>query len=407
MTTTYSNNLRINLIGTGDQAGVWGNTTNTNLGTLLEQAIAGYTTKSILTTSAYLAVLDGDTSEYRYSAIKLTNGGVSSTFTLWVPPYTKNYILTNATGYAATIAVSSAPNGVSNTPPSVTGSISGTTLTVTAVSTGSLSIGQAISGTGVTAGTFITGYGTGSGGNGTYTVNISQTVSSTTITASGFSLPAGQTVFLYCDGTTVTNALSYINGNITVSGSGTFGGDGVFSGNGTFGGNGTFNGTGSLGIPNGTTAQRAGTGIRFNTNLAQYEGYNPVGASWSAIGSGATGGSNNQVFYLNDQKITANYTIPATKNAMATGPISVVPISVTGSISGTTLTVTAVGSGVPYIGAVISGSGVTAGTTITAFGTGTGGTGTYTVSVSQTVASTTITSNVVVTVSTGARWVIL
>lgn len=65
--------------------------------------------------------------------------------------------------------------------------------------------------------------------------------------------------------------------------------------------------------------------------------------------------------------------------------------SVTGSISGTTLTVTVVGTGVVRVGYVISGTGITAGTTITALGTGTGGTGTYTVSVSQTVASTTIT----------------
>jgi hypothetical protein len=65
---------------------------------------------------------------------------------------------------------------------------------------------------------------------------------------------------------------------------------------------------------------------------------------------------------------------------------------VTGSIATTTLTVTAVTSGVLKVGQVISGSGVTAGTTITALGTGTGGTGTYTVSASQTVSSTTITA---------------
>ena len=65
--------------------------------------------------------------------------------------------------------------------------------------------------------------------------------------------------------------------------------------------------------------------------------------------------------------------------------------SVTGSIAGTTLTVTVVGSGVVRVGYVISGTGVTAGTTVTALGTGTGGTGTYTVSTSQTVSSTTIT----------------
>lgn len=62
----------------------------------------------------------------------------------------------------------------------------------------------------------------------------------------------------------------------------------------------------------------------------------------------------------------------------------------TGSISGTTLTVTAVSAGTIQVGQVISGTGVTAGTRITALGTGTGSTGTYTVSVSQTVASTTI-----------------
>lgn len=67
----------------------------------------------------------------------------------------------------------------------------------------------------------------------------------------------------------------------------------------------------------------------------------------------------------------------------------------TGSISGTTLTVTAVTSGNIGIGSTISGTGLTVGTTITALGTGTGSTGTYTVSVSQTVASTTITGTIV------------
>jgi hypothetical protein len=64
---------------------------------------------------------------------------------------------------------------------------------------------------------------------------------------------------------------------------------------------------------------------------------------------------------------------------------------VTGSISGTTLTVTAVSSGTLAVGAYITGTGITAGTNITGLGTGTGGTGTYTVSASQTVSSTTIT----------------
>lgn len=66
------------------------------------------------------------------------------------------------------------------------------------------------------------------------------------------------------------------------------------------------------------------------------------------------------------------------------------PAIVTGSISTTTLTVTAVTSGTLKIGQTIEGSGITDGTIITAFGTGSGGAGTYTVSASQTVSSTTI-----------------
>jgi len=68
----------------------------------------------------------------------------------------------------------------------VTGSITTTVLTVTAVTSGTLVVGTGITGTGVTAGTTITALLTGTGGVGTYTVSASQTVSSTTITATGF-----------------------------------------------------------------------------------------------------------------------------------------------------------------------------------------------------------------------------
>jgi len=72
--------------------------------------------------------------------------------------------------------------------------------------------------------------------------------------------------------------------------------------------------------------------------------------------------------------------------------VSTATTSFTASIASTTMTVTAVGSGVIAVGQVITGTGVTAGTTILAQLTGSAGsTGTYTVSASQTVASTTIT----------------
>jgi hypothetical protein len=70
---------------------------------------------------------------------------------------------------------------------SFTGSITGNILTVTAIASGAIAQGQTLSGTGITAGTKITQFLTGAGGNinetGTYQVNISQSVASTTITA--------------------------------------------------------------------------------------------------------------------------------------------------------------------------------------------------------------------------------
>ena len=66
----------------------------------------------------------------------------------------------------------------------------------------------------------------------------------------------------------------------------------------------------------------------------------------------------------------------------------------TGSIAGSILTITAVSSGALAVGSILSGSGVSPGTAISAQLTGSaGGIGTYTLSISQTVASTTINAN--------------
>jgi len=66
----------------------------------------------------------------------------------------------------------------------------------------------------------------------------------------------------------------------------------------------------------------------------------------------------------------------------------------TGSMSGTTLTVTALGFGAPIVvGMYVDGTSVTDGTYITAFGTGSGGTGTYTINQSVTASSTSMTAH--------------
>ena len=76
------------------------------------------------------------------------------------------------------------------------------------------------------------------------------------------------------------------------------------------------------------------------------------------------------------------------------GPGGTIGANFTGSISGNVLTVTGITQGALALGQTLSGTGIANGTTITAFGTGAGGNvndnGTYTVSISQTVASTAI-----------------
>jgi hypothetical protein len=66
-----------------------------------------------------------------------------------------------------------------------TGSIATTTLTVSAIASGEIRVGDRLAdvSSGVAAGTFITGYGTGTGGTGTYTVGVSQTVTSRALTS--------------------------------------------------------------------------------------------------------------------------------------------------------------------------------------------------------------------------------
>lgn len=102
MSSTFSPDLRIELIGTGDQAGVWGSTTNTNLGTLLESAIAGYTSVSIISSSQALTVNNGAEDQARYASIALTTS-TGANFAVYIPPSSKLYVFYNASSYTATI----------------------------------------------------------------------------------------------------------------------------------------------------------------------------------------------------------------------------------------------------------------------------------------------------------------
>lgn len=83
--------------------------------------------------------------------------------------------------------------------------------------------------------------------------------------------------------------------------------------------------TDAIQVPVGDTSARpsgAAGYLRFNNSTNSFEGHN--GSSWGSIGgAGATGGGGDQVFYLNDQTVSASYSIPAGKNAGTFGPVTI------------------------------------------------------------------------------------
>jgi len=86
-----------------------------------------------------------------------------------------------------------------------------------------------------------------------------------------------------------------------------------------------FGGTGFMLIPKGTTAQRPASPvngeIRYNTDTAQFEGYQ--GGAWGQLGGGATGGGGDEVFQENGVTVTTSYTLSTNKNALSVGPITI------------------------------------------------------------------------------------
>ena len=145
--------------------------------------------------------------------------------------------------------------------------------------------------------------------------------------------------------------------------------------------------------------QNAGGPVGYDAGFSTAIGGYPKGAVLSAATFGNywlstadnntsdpdTGGAN----WVGFSFISAATSISAGEGIAVTGSSA----SFTGSISGTTLSVSAVGSGTIAIGMTLSDttSNITSGTTITGLGTGTGGTGTYVVSTSQTVGSEAMT----------------
>jgi hypothetical protein len=105
MPSTYSPSLRIELIGEGEQDGIWGQTTNNNLGELIEQAIAGITTVDVTAANVTLTSFNGTVDEAR-SAILVVTGSNAVAREVTIPNEPKTYIVTNNTSQTVGIKTS-------------------------------------------------------------------------------------------------------------------------------------------------------------------------------------------------------------------------------------------------------------------------------------------------------------
>ena len=125
MPSTYSTNLRLELIASGEQANTWGNTTNTNLGTLVESAISGYVALNTMSDADYtLIALNGANDQARQMYINVPSGvSLSATRSIIAPSVPKVYVISNTSsgGQAVRIKTSGStttcliPNGQTKT----------------------------------------------------------------------------------------------------------------------------------------------------------------------------------------------------------------------------------------------------------------------------------------------------
>lgn len=102
MPSTYSPDLRIELIANGEKSGTWGTITNDNLGVIIEDAISGLA--SVITASANQALTaqNGAVDQARCAAVSLDTS-TGANFAVYVPPVTKLYVIINASAYVATV----------------------------------------------------------------------------------------------------------------------------------------------------------------------------------------------------------------------------------------------------------------------------------------------------------------
>ena len=103
MASTYSQ-LKIELIGTGDQAGTWGTTTNTNLGTAIEEAITGSANVTFASSNVALALTDTNAAQTARNLRLNLVGTITNQQHLFVPAIEKQYLVVNGLSNSVIIA---------------------------------------------------------------------------------------------------------------------------------------------------------------------------------------------------------------------------------------------------------------------------------------------------------------
>ena len=116
MPSSYSPKLRFELVGAGEQAGLWGTTTNKNLGELVEQAVAGVTTLELdgLSGNYVLTALDGTVDQARSAVIVCSYSVVpaAAAINVIIPAQTKLYLVRNSCGQTVTVKTLAQVGGV-------------------------------------------------------------------------------------------------------------------------------------------------------------------------------------------------------------------------------------------------------------------------------------------------------
>jgi len=106
MPSTYSTSLKLELIANGEQSGTWGQTTNNNLGSLVEQAITGVGSVTLTGGDYTLTNYNGLLDESR-NAVLVFGGSLASAANVIAPSVEKTYIVTNNAGANVTVKTSS------------------------------------------------------------------------------------------------------------------------------------------------------------------------------------------------------------------------------------------------------------------------------------------------------------